>query len=818
MNFITEILKHKLAFNPRCSLLFKQAILVLWICLGIGILSSCNEDELSLDGQDEIFGEDSGESIVFYLDAGTGFNTRYEQQSDAEKNEDVINSLRVLFFNQDGKFLIEGPITSRTQITESSGRKLQKITVQFGSLKDGSGKSIGSAIREQLTKENFKVAILANWPNPNRPNWNYYHSYLNPFNQGDNPAHLKTLNDLHFNNKTDDNHKKNFSYLVKNDSISDNRNWVQQRDLSKEYNVNKTGHKLPDNSFKLTSDTTDKWLRTFWDPEQDKKYMDSPETQKPVFRLYKGLWKLWNFGGSFENNKLTYSQFGSGADSWTSEWKTRNADEFAKARHNGGTGKWLGSYGNTWITAQTTLDGLTIVPTAETEESDEDKIIRSLNRFNYHGIILPKVENLATNGTKTYVGENTKGYIKFTQETSGHLNIYYSAFGGQEQDAGEDVSNPSLAKIRIMRGQNDLDNGSGILTTNIIPKQSSTKVTDDIAVNSIEIKITGDPEDIYIFTDESSDNSSVIYAIEFVSDIYLYETNREGVSSANQDIPMFGVQEYEAFGTWVNGETKDLLSLGGTPVAIIRSVAKVEVNLPKPNAQVFMRCMNRKGDCETVDVNTSTSESWVDAQYHTTTCEWNTIKGYKVWIDNGSKSDYENWYKWYFGSWKDWKGWTGVPDEGSNGKYPRIFNPHIERSDFTEFIYVGYVNGYYKYILYVPEKGIADPNVSGYFNSPKVAHIEYRYETVTNSLDDNECYRIYFTDYKTNDAIKNQTKDSYETYEANTENLKNHWPIMRNHKYVFNVSESSTTLVGQTINAQIAPWGYTPDESWEETW
>ena len=326
----------------------RKLYIIALIILAPLLFISCIDDKIfdehiDNDKQDK----NQGETISFYLNVGNEFSTRYSTQSNAEQNENSVNSIRVFFFDNQGRFLFEAPLESKTLISNPDGEDIYKIIVQVGNLTDDRGNSLGSAIREQLTQSNFKVAFNINWPSPNRPNWNYYHSYLNPVNKGDYPEHLKTLNDLHFNTKADGSYASNFPYLTKstsyidennntnkNDSASDYRNWVRNRSFEEEYFVTKEGHEKPldakDNKFERNE--AEGWIRKFWDPEQDYKYTQDPINNKPVYRLYSGLWKLWNFGGSFENNKIGYDKFGVGADSWESEWKSRNADEFAKNR------------------------------------------------------------------------------------------------------------------------------------------------------------------------------------------------------------------------------------------------------------------------------------------------------------------------------------------------------------------------------------------------------------------------------------------------------------------------------------------------------
>lgn len=179
--------------------------------------------------------------------------------------------------------------------------------------------------------------------------------------------------------------------------------------------------------------------------------------------------------------------------------------------------------------------------------------------------------------------------------------------------------------------------------------------------------------------------------------------------------------------------------------------------------------------------------------------------------------------------------------------YPHLFNPHINRSEFCSFLYAGKVQDgsaqYYKYVLYMPDKFINDPIYPGYLGStPKVPHIEFRFQpeekpvasddnefggeavdaNYNNSefnLDDNDCYRIYFTNYgysrggqndffqtEYNSNIRKVGKESYDTYEASADNLKYHWPVMRNHVYQFFVNSSGPAT--PVISVKVTDWSH----------
>lgn len=251
-------------------------------------------------------------------------------------------------------------------------------------------------------------------------------------------------------------------------------------------------------------------------------------------------------------------------------------------------------------------------------------------------------------------------------------------------------------------------------------------------------------------------------------------------------------------------------------------------------------------------------------------CEWYRIFQYGVAYKNPSATHAE-WLNWFYGSWKynpedqypiKWKtsggyrynrdrgyfeavgeqqGWPGISSGNWKIAPPHIFNPYNYRSDFVRFLKVGdtYVgqDHYYKYVLYVPEKNIDDPSVVGDLSStPKIAHIEYRfvpekkntnddiaqiaddeYSNTEYNLDDNDCFRIYFTNYGANTSGSNGPvneelkerkwyRETYDEYEQDRERITKHWPIMRNHKYKLYVSGSSPE--NPEVHVQVTDWGH----------
>lgn len=410
-----------------------------------------------------------------------------------------------------------------------------------------------------------------------------------------------------------------------------------------------------------------------------------------------------------------------------------------------------------------------------------------------------------------------------------------------------------------------------------------------------EIKITGDAEYLFIYNEE--DNPAVIYEIEYISSYYLHNIDNEGIPLSkveNMLIPMYGIEKYSALGSWKPGTVFDLSNfnnLGQTTVTVtdkegeedveydmdlqnyphktvqlIRSVAKVELKIPKiyQAHHVFLRSMNRRGRCEPVDVSTPTSKIWNKTLAvgeegkggHGDEChDWGKIYGHTPFFVEKSKAlpnadeyaNYRSKLAWYYGNWSnnnivgkgpDGKGSIEVEINATDKKndiedYPQIMNAMIQRTDFTEFIEAGFDGYYDRYVLYVPEKYVDDPGSVGSdknmeTTTPKVCHIEFRGDTdpYTN-IDDNWAYRIYFTDggFYSNDGaneypdFKKPTEDAKDdttwenSYEQKEANLENHWPIIRNHYYRFTVIDAMNRMV--IAKLEVLPWKMVEENRYE---
>lgn len=575
------------------------------------------------------------------------------------------------------------------------------------------------------------------------------------------------------------------------------------------------------------------------------------------YRDYTDLWSLWNFGALQSDNAIPYAKF---RDEW---WERNGAPILAwidAGLHVDNQDKKLGNLATGSVTYDS--DNKEVVTNERIfltfKNFTDNKFCTAIkapadNGKYYYGVKLNRNSNAgSTNGTYKKLYQNDHGYFSFYATATGTLIIK----GRRSGDSG-------TAKVIAQIGENELRQefsfGSGEITE--VEKKIST---------------TNGSQTIYIYTDSYCSADAEIYSIEYVQDYYLYESDREGLKiSEEQPIPMYGVQSFIALQNyWPAGTTFDLNNYHATgsynavigtddetgatltqtqfsSIPLIRSVAKVELYIPtalEPH-HVYLRCANRHARWETMDVVSDTEKIWTDghvdfSNQHSEYCEWFYIKARDPFYDPAQASssllDYQKQLAWYYGSWAQ-EGKVGnvtpaashdylyhYTDEDdqdhtlTSSAYPHVMNPLISRSDFIEFIDMGIDANYHKYVLYVPEKFVDDPNNIGkdtgmLAENPKVAHIEFRLKDDSfANLDDDECYRVYFIEngFKEGVTMPDLSEDanSWEKlYEQDRETLKGHWPIMRNHRYVFAVKDVSSRLA--IVQLEVLPWRKTQDIS-----
>ena len=214
--------------------------------------------------------------------------------------------------------------------------------------------------------------------------------------------------------------------------------------------------------------------------------------------------------------------------------------------------------------------------------------------------------------------------------------------------------------------------------------------------------------------------------------------------SADHPIPMYGMQIFDPIPAdqWQEGTPFDLSNepsdmypdkrYNYTSISLLRSCVRLDLKIPKSLKNgakprlVSLWYSNIYSRTEPMDTWTPTDQIWKGD--HLNACEWKDILQYgpissNTYPGNGSdKVAYQTRISWLYGVWKE-KGWpfrtrdnkaVNVPAEASGMKYPRIFNPCIqrnkaitcERGDKSN----DYNDGYWHYIVYTGERNSNDPN------------------------------------------------------------------------------------------------------------
>ena len=886
---------------------------VLALSLG-GMVSSCVDDKLiEPDDPNQAVLPEDGLALRFKMNLET--MTRDGNTLDFEKLEDYIDptKLHVLFFF-DGLYNEKGELIKTEEyntlikhfgpdditlvpVSNTGSNSTNEWYVHIPILETD------ESFRNILSLKNFKVGVLANWPNT-QLTFKEYNPYDEREKLGDNVHKLHHMTVPNVGDQGDDPYKKDntntYNFLFEGEeTMGSYINWVK--------------------SGKSTLDARAFIL------EQYGPGINTDKTINPVNKYekstYDQLWLRWNFTDAYNyiakdkrdnNNKFTPSGI---SESWGSKfaetWAEKNYNEFFKWFH---------------VSNPTTDDSGKEIE--NWEKIDNSSNLKDFGTFNDPDCYFVFKETKLTDGTSASIRNNLKindqttlsgivlpansskgvndNVIMVKIPNNGELNIKWGSLNTVDAKDGSKVE----AKIKLeMRNHLDDSKANSTKLTDLSTQKSNEDATNEkiktfstydpnakndkneVVGDGNEIKITGDAE--YLFIYNNGNNPAVIYEIEYISSYYIHNIDNAGKKLSKSEwqlIPMYGIQSYKALGNnWKAGTVFDLSNfnyLGPQEypesedenaqmivpyeyksVSLLRSVAKVELKIPKiyEAHHVFLRSMNRRGRCEPVDVSTPTDKLWdrtlgendVKTNGHGDDChDWNKIFGHIPFFSESSSSssgDQHNNYKrklaWYYGNWAGSDGKIGgvepVSDERITGddKYPHIMNAMIQRTDFTEFIEAGSDSYYDRYVLYVPEKYVDDPGSVGSdkkmeTTTPKVCHIEFREnnDPFTN-IDDNNCYRIYFTDGGFYDAggtnhyptfskppitddegkvtgtsSDDETWENY--YEQKEDNLKNHWPIIRNHYYRFTVIDSKNRMV--VCKLEVLPWKVVDDNrySW----
>ena len=714
-------------------------------------------------------------------------------------------------------FLFESTSRWVTQLPYDDDNNLRyRITVPVYQIGDEESeyREYWPEIRNLLRKYDFKVAILANHKSPSNTSvfkWSFDDSLLSAADTDDlsKATNVKTINDIHhtvqdanYATSTSGNRKDGFDMLVdKNtNTMGPYIDWVTARS------------ELYGDALGGTFSTTDEarvWIRDYWIPDIIYNEDTDPDIEyQTLYHNYRHIWSYWNFGGAAADNALPYSTK-SKINRHINEWEVRNGKLLREwvtdaYENKGGTLTEL-STASTASTAREKYDGS--MPLTFHPSEAKAVITSSTTGKRLYGVKLPKLSSDPSSSS-------AKDCFHFKINAAGTVTVRYS---GTE-------------KAVFIKGAST-SNGSKISSQTI----NGVKVHEyQITYNTVNSKLDG-----YIYC---KNNEATIHDIEYTQDEYMYGSDREGIlPSSDHPIPMYGVQKYGKLdGYWDEGSSFDLTEGGvnqngenyhARTISLLRAVAKIEVLIPKSIGvpkHIYMRAFNRRVRCEPMDVATPTNELWKE---HNNGCEWEMVKARGPMM--GSSGTYETTeYKkklaWFYGNWLEW-GWkfnnlTSVTPSYSEGPFPRLYNPYINRADRAAFIDVTdyYNDQFYHYLFYMGENTLDAPtDYSGAGGGAAVPHVEIRFDeryastckVATNSdlnLMDNDCYRIYFTDKglasgaRDANGVSKIRYDRYsDDYEKKPEYVKEHWPVIRNHVYSFTVVDNGTnSMNGLVVDVQ----------------
>ena len=741
-----------------------QYVLAMFLALMVsGTLTCCFDyDGMVMDGEEDS-SEDFGIAFDIALNKTPENATRAADQHPDNYGEDIDNEVdiegkyhdfRVLLFDENDNFLFE-PTRSEEQYTvkpiddydydedyDYSGgvqTKRWRIRIPASVLK-------ANNVLDKIKAENFKIAVLANWPKSN--------SNKLEFEAGKDK--LYKLSHYWADNVYDeskDANKQALSFLSDDGKMGAYVEWV-----------NNTFPKQGDERTAIHEHVRPDGLQ----PYQFKRQIGIGEY------IYQHIWRVWNFGDDKVLSEATTN--------FQTYWSRKVEKEKLRL-----------------INSSTRLDNY--APTTEGGEDGLSFTSGGNNQYNENNGCITIVQGLS-NSSHSDGTEITNNYFSFKAYAAGTLVVWARSKSNNPTYIGVQQGNYNAPADRI-DNRNKLTDKDVVKMTDpntIYKHEFSVAVT---GTNTDGSSYKGEPVNVKVY---AIDGNVDILQIEYIEDDYLYNTDREGyLPSKTKLIPMYGIQEFDAIGAYfVPGRIFNLSTpsdmepsddYNRKKVHLLRSVAKVELMIPAglQLTHAYMRSSNRHGRCEPIDVSTPTDELWRNID-----TEIENIKNYGPFYDGSEKDKnyqaYRDKLSWFYKAWTEWdfnKSTYPVTVPGGTD-YPHIFNTRINRSDYIHFIYMETQDGYDRYVVYMPEKNIDDPNTVGNIRStPKVPHIELRFESndATN-LDDNDCWRIYFTD-----SQPQVEQDEYDDFEKNSENLKTLYPIVRNHIYRFTVNLSNRSVV-----------------------
>lgn len=849
---------------------YKISTLTAILTLMAMTLTSCIMDELDL--RESLIREkiEKGFCISFDVeldpmseDSGTGTRatqlimgnpTEYESYIDRQNGFDVR-----VFTCQEGKdyFLFESKARWIDDLTTGAdGNYRWQVTIPVYDLgeADSEYSPYWEQIRETLCRHDFKVALYVNHAKNREIKrlWTVGDSWILK------GSSAMTINDIHHTveggaynpvfAKGENDTQRAFDMIIDFQSIDGQRTGLMGPARDWTGARSEMDYASFDQKFSELADTR-RWIHNNWCPRPEHNDRYNPDVEyEEYYRDYRNLWFLWNFGGAAEDNAFPYSETSdvnatkveideNGEEvlvkrSHVMEWEDITGRQLrswvSEAASNGGqfTRNLNLPYGSASYLKFKQAEGAEGVVEQQTQGKYAGKYL--------YGVKMPKITTAPTNNTGT-------GYFTFKAIYNTSVIVTFKGNANGVQLAGASVVSGNISS--------STDAESGL----------TTKIFSAISMST--------ERDLYLYCNQEG---ITIYQIDAVADDGLMKSDREGfMPSTENPIPMYGVQKFNKLEDFIHEDgtthddlhadevwpdntifhvSKDLVNdyneklyTGGGPVFLLRSVAKIELLIPKSLGvpkYVYMKNYNRWAREEPVDVEHNTREIWDKYGKETAggTClEIENVRnhGFLYDKDNATQTHTKEIWSWYFGSWHAW-GWpfkgnidkhdystylTWPHDDFSNDiftdEYPHIMNVYTQVAaqgsfaDLTEL----YNDNYYHYVLYMGDQPVAVPSTpqNATSSNMRVPYMEIRFDhdlresgktnsTGNNNITSDEGYQIYIAP-KGNASLANG--GSYNSnYFSDANLMKLHWPVVRNHIYRFVVNDVSSDGMHLMVDAQ----------------
>ena len=790
------------------------------LCLSVmAAMTACTDDVLQPDGIPEGWTQCDDGGIMFAVSSTRGWGEPHVPSLSQSEEEIVINpdNFHVVLFSDKGEVKQIWANQELTEITEhdpSMGVDIKKYYVKIPR------QDIDVEVVNHIRNNKFKLAVFANWDG--YPDFNTVKGKEVDANGIDH-------NDIYYisHARRDDSYVSDgvdgqyddseiFSFITgRGAKMGIAQEWVCERfktDQEADYAIR--------SRYKLNDDGTGEFL------SNSKPVLTNSDGAGTVFKsmddyTYSDLWSIWNFGGEHNFNDNFYN-----SSNWNlrAKWASINNDWYSQCFNNDG---------QIWLPGKTSSRGLSIMSPDDENGNGDTKVFSSKGENGY-GIVL-RNSNRGTSDTQT-IKVDEGSYIHLKLPADGYLYVKCRSW------------NPYTGATLVARRGNLLSTTNNVVKSTWINGDLQTLTFDYTQAGNQIIRVTGEPADLVLY---ATGGDVTIYEIDYIKSRTLQTVDRQMINPASTPeggISMYGIQDFEPLpeNVWPDGTTFNLSRYLEThtgsnapnyryrTISLLRSVAKVEVLVPTSlfpePSHMFMRTINRFSRSAPLDVFTPTNIIWdgwdsrnpdrydeskVDAggHYHYynqalgVDDEENALrtKGFTYVYNSTSIQAYQNAVAWLFGIWNSEYGWNWNNRNiniSNPGPYPRVFNTRISRSDFAHMINGGKVTvdgqEYYYYYAYLPEKNVTDPNDKGTLGeSPKVMRIEMRFGDRNSdiNLDDNASYRIYFTPGGKGNGISSRDDydDMMEKGDADSnsqrmQNLKNIYPVMRNHLYRFKIT------------------------------